>query len=71
VIAAVSTVRMVQMAIHKVIYMVAMRYGFMAAVHAVGVGLAAFFTRHTTVRWFRKTKPTVGRVKQSRPCRGS
>jgi len=38
-IVAVSTVRMMQMTIHQVIHVVAMRYRFVAAVDTVGVGL--------------------------------
>ena len=38
-IVAVSAVRVVQMAIHQVINMVAMRHGFVAAVGTVSVGL--------------------------------
>jgi hypothetical protein len=53
VIVAVTAVWMVQLAIHKVINMVAVRYGFMAAVEAVRVGLpidAAVVARRTFVR---------------------
>jgi hypothetical protein len=39
VIVAMSAVRMVQMAIHQVINMVAMRHGFVAAIGTVSVGL--------------------------------
>ena len=38
-IVAMSAVRMVQMAIHQVINMVAMRHGFVAAIGTVSVGL--------------------------------
>jgi hypothetical protein len=53
VIVAVTAVWMVQLAIHKVINMVAVRYGFMAAVEAVRVGLpidAAVVARRAFVR---------------------
>ena len=39
VIVAVSAVRMVQMAIHQVIHMVAMRHDYVAAISTVSVGL--------------------------------
>lgn len=39
-IVAVSTVWMMQITIHQVIHMVAMRYGFVAAVGTVRVGLS-------------------------------
>jgi hypothetical protein len=38
-IVAVSTVRMMQITIHQVIHVVAMRYGFVAAVDTMRVGL--------------------------------
>jgi hypothetical protein len=53
VIVAVSAMRMMQMAIHQVINMVAMRHGFVAAVSTVSVGLLmgrAAVVRRTLLR---------------------